>query len=274
MKSKLSSLRSSRRGFTLIELLVVIAIIGILAAMLLPVIATVKTKAKIAKARLQMSQIANAIAGYESAYGTMPVSKAAMNAASSRGADFTFGTANVANNQIGQVGGGLASILAVDDAGTPFNDYQTNNAEVMAILLDLEYYGDGRATINKDHVRNPNRTKFFNAEMVSDTTSPGLGKDGVYRDPWGNPYIITLDLNNDNKARDSFFRLGSVSRKIGPIGINGLTNSHKTPPDGVGDYWEVNATVMVWSAGPDKLVDPAQNADKGANKDNIQSWRQ
>ena len=31
---------------------------------------------------------------------------------------------------------------------------------------------------------------------------------------------------------------------------------------------------MVWSAGPDKMIDPGAPADKGVNKDNILSWAQ
>ena len=31
---------------------------------------------------------------------------------------------------------------------------------------------------------------------------------------------------------------------------------------------------MVWSAGPDGMIDPNSPATKGANKDNILSWKQ
>jgi len=61
----------------LIELLVVIAIIAILAAMLLPALASAKKKAQIKKAQLEINQIVTAIHDYESAYSRLPVSPAA-----------------------------------------------------------------------------------------------------------------------------------------------------------------------------------------------------
>ena len=42
---------------------------------------------------------------------------------------------------------------------------------------------------------------------------------------------------------------------------------------GASTFYEANAPVMVWSAGPDKMIDPSQPATKGANKDNILSWK-
>jgi hypothetical protein len=41
--------------------------------------------------------------------------------------------------------------------------------------------------------------------MSGDTNSPGVGTDLVYRDPWGNPYIITMDLNYDEMCKDAFY---------------------------------------------------------------------
>src|SRR5207253_1036788 len=154
----------------------------------------------------------------ETEHSRFPASSDAMNAAAQAGEDFTYGTAGI---QCFGPSGFLAkdagfatpsstqAILAQGTAG-PLK-YQTNNAELMAILLDLEYYQNGAATINKDHVKNPQKIKYLNAKLVTDTVSPGVGSDGVYRDPWGNPYIITLDLNNDEKARDGFYRDPKVS---------------------------------------------------------------
>src|SRR5262249_1392113 len=60
------SMRPHLRGFTLIELLVVIAIIAILAAILFPVFAQAREKARAATCLSNMKQIALALAMYTS----------------------------------------------------------------------------------------------------------------------------------------------------------------------------------------------------------------
>ena len=65
--------RTSKKKFTLIELLVVIAIIGILVAMLMPVLTSVRKRARITKAKAEMNAIITAIKSYESTYGILPV---------------------------------------------------------------------------------------------------------------------------------------------------------------------------------------------------------
>lgn len=64
--------RRSSAGFTLTELLTVIAIIGVLAAILIPTVGSVRTSANKAKTRAQFSQWAAAIESFRSEYGYYP----------------------------------------------------------------------------------------------------------------------------------------------------------------------------------------------------------
>ncbi len=255
---KNNSLRRPRRprAFTLIELLVVIAIIAILAAMILPALSTAKKRAQVKQAQLQIGQIVTAIQSYESDYNRFPGTNDSR--AIATGNDYTYG--------------GIfkdANDLPVPVPVFPIDTLVRSNSEVIAILMNLEKYPNGLDTPNKGFIKNINKRTYLSAQM-SPQGQPGVNPDGVYRDPWGQPYVITLDLNADEKARDSFYSSMTVSQD--PVNLNAGINS--LIKNTALNLYELNAPVMVWSAGLDKKIAPGTKANQGVNKDNVVSWKQ
>lgn len=263
MKKLSKPLRSARPGFTLIELLVVISIIAILAGMLLPVIAKAKEKAQIAKTKQEISSLAAAITQYQADYGRFPSSKdVRQRGISDESPDFTYGTYNPNpttpyRNRKGQ------NLPTIETAGV---SYKANNSELMAILYGFQNIQNQ----DKPNVENPKKNPYLHAKLGNDMTSAGVGADGVYRDPWGNPYIITLDLDYNNQCRDAFYRNDTVSSIPGQPtkGYNGLFKAKD-----IAAVFEARVPVMVWSMGPDGYANANDSAIAGANKDNILSWK-
>jgi prepilin-type N-terminal cleavage/methylation domain-containing protein len=249
------------RAFTLVELLVVIAIIGILAAMLLPALAAAKTAALKAKAKTEMGAIVTAIESYDQDYSRFPVTKAEQTWVGTN--DFTTGF--VQNPQ--------ANVI-----WTSPNYSYDNNSNVVAILMDMTAYPNGSPTANDKHQYNPKQVKYLNAKLsgydpaTGGQPLAGVDNTGIYRDPWGNPYVITMNTSYDEQGTsDIFYSQKLVSQQNGTTGYNGLSNPVDT--GGNGDHFLFHGKVMVWSAGANKKIDAGDPANDRENRDNVLSWQ-
>lgn len=175
---------------------------------------------RILRAKAEMMSIENAMLRYETEYGKMPTRPETSRKPKG---DFTFGT----------VATGCGILVQ-----NPGDGRQANNSEMTAILMVLTTFRNGQATVNTNHGLNPKRIEFLNAKSSKGSQLPGVGEDGVYRDPWGNPYLITLDVSGDGFSVD-------------PL------------------YGRVRQKVFVWSFGPDRKADLNVKPHEGVNADNV-----
>ena len=123
------------------------------------------------------------------------------------------------------------------------------NGEVGNVLRDID------AWPNTGHGKNPRRISFLNMTSTN----------GMLLDPWGTPYVVTLDSNGDDRVVDAFYGVPAITGTNAP----GLVAWH----DASGRRWNaLPGNCMVWSLGPDRKLNPLQTWRKGVNEDNVLCW--
>ena len=149
-----------------------------------------------------------------------------------------------------------------DGSDLTYNSEAASNSDAIVILMANSQLSD----VNQGHRRNPKKFRYFDPKMVEGQNSHGVGSDGIFRDPWGNPYIITVDFNGNNKCFDFFCGnpvvSGNGTDRLGHYGLLREAINEK-------EQFYLPGTVMVWSKGPDRKADPTINAQKDVYRDNV-----
>jgi hypothetical protein len=225
--------KGQNRALTFMELFLGVLIGAILIVLIFPIFPQTHIP-RTPLAKIEMSGLTTAIEAYETDYNRLPFASYPTNE------DITFG---VSPSELQNLHKPRRTSLV------------ESNSELIVVLMDINY------GVNTNHQLNPKQVKYLNAKMSGDLTSRGVGTDYQYRDPWGNPYVISLDANQDGLVCDAVYS--------NPALYPDQTNNSMVNTNGI---FEKPGKAMVWSRGPDGKASIDVPAKGGVNKDNILSW--
>jgi prepilin-type N-terminal cleavage/methylation domain-containing protein len=159
-------------------------------------------------------------------------------------------------------------VTAVNAFYTEYGKYplvtdDTPIANTADLFYTLRAVASGaNAPVNGVPAINPRAIVFISPPDVKDTTNPrsGIGTDGKYYDPWGTPYVVTIDGNYDNQIANPYsdsdgsagaaqLRSGVIAYSFGKNGALGggtAASSKYAPESGTVGKYKHSSDVISW----------------------------
>lgn len=247
LKSKKGKYPVKKRYFTLVELLVVVGIVVILAGLVLPAVIGGAQQGRITQAKSDMKAIQMALAQMDQTYGRILV-------AESNG---KFKFSNVTDNisPIDDTGNSLSTkYVVLGKKSTGANTDKINGEALQQKHEDAynSFIAEITGTNNVGQKHNPRKIKFLDPNPNFDP-DPSKGYDHadnkpyLWRDPWGNPYVIMISVDGNDRL---------------------------VKPDAPSNGRFIMSKTALYSFGPNGENNQGKNAVEGGDKldDDIATW--
>jgi prepilin-type N-terminal cleavage/methylation domain-containing protein len=159
-------------------------------------------------------------------------------------------------------------VTAVNAFYTEYGKYplvtdDTPIANTADLFYTLRAVASGaNAPVNGVPAINPRAIVFISPPDVKDTTNPrsGIGSNGQYYDPWGTPYVVTIDGNYDNQIANPYsdsdgsagaaqLRSGVIAYSVGKNGALGggsAASSKYAAESGTAGKYKHSSDVISW----------------------------
>lgn len=223
-----------KQGFSLVELLVVIGIISLLAGLMIPAVMSSKAKGMVTQAKADMTAIKMALLAVERDYKTILKVNSSFNV---DGGDCAKAATGYDSNKV---------YVVRYDGSTAANTSAYN-----ALIKELSVPRDVAAGNENFNTRN---IKYLDPRPDYSASDDST----LWRDPWGNPYVILINTN----AADKVYLPYTASNLLA------------APANHDGNNMVLRGKVFVYSLGPNGMDDESFNADNGGKSkaDDIRGW--